>query len=95
MKITKEEVNHVADLARLEMPEASVQKFVEQIGQILEYVDTLNAIDTTGIVATSHATNLTNAFREDEMHPHIDREDALANAPEQEDGCFIVPRVIE
>ena len=95
MKITKEEINHVAHLARLEMPAEAVGKFADQIGQILEYVDTLNAIDTTGIAATSHATDLTNAFREDTVHAHIKPEDALANAPEKENGNFIVPRVIE
>ena len=66
-----------------------------QIGKILEYVDKLNEIDTDGIRPTSHAISLTNAFREDEQSEHMERELALANAPEKEDGNFIVPKIIE
>ena len=94
MKITKEEVLHVAKLARLNMDEASVDKFAGQISTILEYMDTLNQVDTEGVKATSHAISLTNAFREDEATGHLDREAALANAPEKEDGSFIVPKVV-
>jgi len=94
MKITKEEVIHVANLSRLDLDEESTEKFAAQIGMILEYVDTLNRVDTQGITPTSHAIFLTNAFREDEEKPHLDRDIAIANAPEKEDGNFIVPRVI-
>ena len=66
MKITKNEVLHVADLARLDLDEESIDRFAGQIGEILEYVDTLNKLDTKGITPTSHAIFLTNAFREDE-----------------------------
>ena len=94
MKITKEEVIHVANLARLDLDDASIEKFAGQIGTILEYVDTLNRLDTTGVEPTSHAISLTNAFREDTHREHLDRDTALANAPEKEDGNFIVPKVI-
>ena len=94
MKITKEEVLHVADLARLEIDEASIGKFAEQIGNILDYVDQLRQVDTSGIKPMSHALALTNAFREDVETPHLPREAALANAPEQEDGAFLVPKVV-
>jgi aspartyl-tRNA(Asn)/glutamyl-tRNA(Gln) amidotransferase subunit C len=94
MKITKEEVIHVANLARLDLDEASIEKFVGQIGTILEYVDKLNQVDTEGIKPTSHAIFLSNAFREDEEKQHLERDLSLANAPEQEDGSFIVPKVI-
>ena len=94
MKITKDEVLYVADLARLDLDEASIDKFAGQIGNILDYVDKLNEIDTKGIRPTSHAISLTNAFREDEPKEHLDREKALANAPEKEDGNFIVPKVV-
>lgn len=93
-KISKEEVKHVADLARLDMDESSIEIFSEQIGNILQYIDTLNRVDTENAKPTSHAVFLENAFREDEVHEHIDRDLALANAPEKEDGNFIVPRVI-
>ena len=94
MKITKDEVLHVANLARLDIDEASMDKFARQIGTILEYVDTLRRVDTQGVTPTSHAIFLTNAFREDEERENLDRDKALANAPEKEDGNFIVPKVI-
>jgi aspartyl-tRNA(Asn)/glutamyl-tRNA(Gln) amidotransferase subunit C len=94
MKITREEVIHVARLARLELDETDIETFSHQIGTILEYFDTLNQVDTQGVKPTSHAIFLTNAFREDEIKPHLDREKAMANAPEKENGYFLVPRVI-
>ena len=94
MKITKDEILHVAQLARLELDEASVEKFAVQIGNILDYVDQLRQVETSGIPPTSHALALTNAFREDVETGHLERESSLANAPEQEDGSFVVPKVI-
>ncbi len=94
MKITKDEVLYVADLARLDLDEASIDRFAGQIDTILDYVDKLNEVDTEGIRPTSHAISLTNAFREDEPAEHLDREKALANAPEKEDGSFVVPKII-
>ena len=94
MKITKEEVLHVAHLARLEIDESAVEKFAGQIGDILEYVDQLKQVDTAGVRPTSHALALTNAFREDVETQHLPREVSLANAPEQEEGNFLVPRVV-
>jgi len=95
MKISRQEVESVARLARLDLDASAVDRFAEQIGDILEYVDQLKAVDTTGVAATAHATALTNAFRDDVVHTHLDREDALANAPERSDEAFIVPKVIE
>ena len=95
MKITKDEVLYVADLARLDLDEASIDTFAGQIATILDYVDKLNEVDTTGVRPTSHAISLTNAFREDEQNEHLDRDEALANAPKKEDGNFIVPKIIE
>ena len=94
MKITEDEVLYVADLARLDLDEAAIDKFAGQIGTILDYVDKLNEVDTEGIRPTSHAIFLTNAFRDDEQIEHLEREQALANAPEKEDGNFIVPKVV-
>ena len=74
MKITKEEVEHVAHLARLELDDTAIERFADQIGNILAYVDKLKQVDTEGIVPTSHAITLTNAFREDEVNDHLDRE---------------------
>ena len=95
MKITKDEVLHVANLARLELNEAGIEKLATQIGTILDYVDTLNQVDTTGVSPTSHAIFLSNAFREDELHQHLANEAVLDNAPEKDEGAFLVPKVIE
>ena len=94
MKITKDEVLHVARLARLDIHEGDIDRLAEQIGTILDYVDTLKQVDTTGVAATSHAITLTNAFREDEEAPHLSQDMSLANAPEKDDGAFVVPKVI-
>jgi len=94
MKITKEEVIHVAKLARLDVDEALIDKFAKQIGTILAYVDKLNQVETKGIASTSHAISLTNAFREDNEQDVFDKDAALANAPEKEDGSFVVPKVV-
>jgi len=95
MKITRDEVIHVSNLARLDLDEAAISKFVDQIGTILAHVDSLKKVATEGVTPTSHAIALTNAFREDVVKEHLDREAGLANAPEKDDGAFIVPRVIE
>jgi aspartyl-tRNA(Asn)/glutamyl-tRNA(Gln) amidotransferase subunit C len=65
------------------------------LGKILEYVETLNSVDTDGVSATFHAISITNAFREDEEGSHLDREKSLANAPETDEGHFVVPKIIE
>jgi len=94
MKISKSEVVHVADLARLELDEAAIDRFAGQIDTVLAYVDMLKEADTQGVSPTSHAISLSNAFREDAMKTSLDRESALANAPERDDENFVVPRVI-
>lgn len=94
MRITREEVIHVAELARLDVDEKSIDMFADQIGKILEYVETLNRVDTQDVIPTSHAITLTNVFREDIEKEHIERDEALANAPEKEDGHFVVPKVV-
>jgi aspartyl-tRNA(Asn)/glutamyl-tRNA(Gln) amidotransferase subunit C len=94
MKITKEEVLYVAALARLNLDDNEIDRFAGQIADILDYVDKLDEVDTDGVTATSHALSLTNAFREDEPREHLERDKALANAPEKEDGNFVVPKVV-
>ncbi|NNG00928.1 MAG: Asp-tRNA(Asn)/Glu-tRNA(Gln) amidotransferase subunit GatC [Desulfobacteraceae bacterium] len=95
MKITREEVLHVARLARLKLDVAGVDAFCGQIADILAYVDKLSQVDTTGVEPTSHAISLTNALRGDEPGRHLDRDLALANAPDHENGTFLVPRIID
>ncbi len=94
MKISRKDVEHVANLARLDLTESDMATFVNQIGDILDHVDSLKKVDTQGVLGTSHAISLTNAFRDDEVSEPADRAVSLANAPEVEEGCFIVPKII-
>jgi len=95
MKITRAEVEHVARLARLELTEPELDTFTVQMDSILAYVEKLNALDTEGIVPTSHAVPMENAFRPDQPAQPIGVDHALANAPKHAESFFRVPKVIE
>ena len=94
MPITRQDVIHVANLARLELDPAAIDLHVTQLTEILEYVAKLNAVDTTGVAPTSHASERINAFREDVAQPGLATECALANAPESEAQQFVVPKIV-
>ncbi len=94
MSITPEEVAKVARLARLELGPDEVAAMTDQLARILEYVDKLSELDTSGVTPVSHALAVVNAFREDEVRPSLPREEALANAPMANEEAFVVPRVI-
>ena len=94
MKITREEVQHVAKLARLELSANEVERMTGQLDAILSYVAKLDELDTSGVAVTTHTQNVVNAFREDEVRPSLPREHALANGPDQNGEAFVVPRVI-
>lgn len=94
MKITADQVQHVARLARLRIDPEAMEKLASELATILTYVDKLNEVDTQGVPPTSHAIELINAFREDVVHAHLPREQALRNAPAQDEGSFVVPKVI-
>ncbi len=95
MKISREEVLHVANLARLEFDEDGLGRLAEQLSSILTYVDQLGRLDTSGVEPMAHVHPAVNAFRADEVRPGLPREAALANAPDAEGGCFRVPKVID
>ena len=95
MKITREEVVHVARLSRLALEETEIDALTGQMDQLLGYVEKLNELDTEGIVPTAHAVPMENAFRADLVKPSIGLEGALLNAPQSEENCFVVPKVIE
>ena len=95
MKITKEQVEYVANLAKLDISEEEKEIFTKQLDNILSYMDKLNQLDTRDIDPTSHVLPIKNIFREDEVKPSLPLEEALANAPDRKDGFFRVPRVIE
>lgn len=94
MKITKEQVMQVAHLARLEVDEADMERISGQIANILEYIDTLGKADTDGVEPSFQGIDLDTAFREDIPAGHVGVDNAMMNAPESEDGYFIVPKVI-
>jgi aspartyl-tRNA(Asn)/glutamyl-tRNA(Gln) amidotransferase subunit C len=94
--ITKEEVSHVAHLARLHFNEAEKEKFTSQLNDILIYIDKLNQVDTPPeIQPTTHAISLNNAFRDDVVKESLGGDLALANAPDKKENSFRVPKVIE
>lgn len=94
MALTAAEVLHVARLARLSLRPEEVERFTRQLNEILAYVTKLQEVDTTGVPPLAHVVPLANVWREDEVTPGLPREEALANAPEPEEGAFTVPRVI-
>ncbi len=94
MKITKEEVEHVAHLARLHLDEKELEQMTAQLDTILSYVEKLQELDTSGVVPTTHAFSISNAFREDSVQPSLTQQEALAEGPKTNQECFIVPRVI-
>ena len=95
MKISREAVEHVAHLGRLELAPEEVDQYTEQIDRILAYMDQLNSLDTSGIEPTTHAIPLVNVFREDRVDFNFAVEDAAGNAPERQGAFFKVPPVIE
>ena len=94
MKITKEEIAHVGKLARLNLDDEAVELYEKQLGDILTYMATLSRLETAGVDPASHATSIHNAFRDDELKASIPNERALENAPDSEDGSFVVPKII-
>jgi aspartyl-tRNA(Asn)/glutamyl-tRNA(Gln) amidotransferase subunit C len=95
MSITIKEVEHVANLARLELSEAEKEQFAGQLNAILKYADKLNQLNTEGIEPTSHVLPLANVMRDDMVKASWPIEKVLLNAPEEEDGQFKVPPVLE
>ncbi|ACL19570.1 Asp-tRNA(Asn)/Glu-tRNA(Gln) amidotransferase subunit GatC [Desulfitobacterium hafniense] len=94
MKISREEVEHVAFLARLELTEEELVTNTEQLNSILDYAAMLEKLNTDDIKPTAHAVPLHNVLREDQVKPSMAREKVLANAPDAQDGFFKVPRIV-
>jgi len=95
MNITKQEVEKVAKLARLEISSAEKDTFAKQLSQILTHVEKLKQYDTKGIEPTATVLGQVNVFREDAVRPSLPVESALANAPEREADGFAVPKILE
>jgi aspartyl-tRNA(Asn)/glutamyl-tRNA(Gln) amidotransferase subunit C len=88
-------IDHIARLARLSLSEAEKELFGNQLESILSYMDTLNELETKDIEPTSHVLAISNVTREDSTILSLDREDALANAPDKTDKFYRVPKIIE
>lgn len=94
-QFTREQVQKVALLSRLSFTDAEAEAFAGQLSAILEHVDELEKLDTTGVEPTSHSLALTNVMREDEPRASLTNDQALTNAPDQAAGCFKVPPIIQ
>lgn len=95
MKITKEQVLHVAALARLKFTSEEEEMFRTQLGDIIDLADKLNDLDVENIKPTAQVLQIQNVYREDVRKDSYPREKILANAPEQSDGCYIVPKIVD
>jgi aspartyl-tRNA(Asn)/glutamyl-tRNA(Gln) amidotransferase subunit C len=93
--ISREEVQHVARLARLHLTEEEAERMREQLDAILAYIDKLRELDVDGVEPTAHAVPLVNVMRDDALTPCLPQERALADAPDRADEFFRVPRIIE
>ena len=93
--IERKDVEHVARLTRLALTEPELERMREQLNSILAHLDTLRAVSTDGVEPTSHAVDLVNVMREDEIGPCLSQDAALANAPDRSGELFRVPRIIE
>ncbi len=95
MKLSREEVEHIAELARLALSDEELALYQEQLSAILEYFERLQELDTEAIPPTATVLPLRSVMRDDEVRPPFPREEILANAPAAEEGCFKVPAVLE
>jgi len=93
-QITREQIQHVANLARLNLSPEEEQLFIENLNEVFAFMDKLNELDTAHVPPTSHVLGITNVMRADERRESLSREEALKNAPEHEDGQFKVPAVM-
>ena len=94
-KITKDDVAYVASLAQLSLDDQACERLVKEMGDILQYMDKLNELDTEGIEPTMHAMAMTNVFREDVVGHSLERDQALMNAPRTDGEYFLVPKILD
>ena len=93
-RISRDDVAHVARLARLDLTSDELERFTEQLGAVLEHARDVEALDVGDVPPTSHPLPLRNVMRLDEVRPSLDRAEVLAAAPSVEDGRFRVPPVL-
>jgi aspartyl-tRNA(Asn)/glutamyl-tRNA(Gln) amidotransferase subunit C len=95
MSVTKKDVNYVADLARLQLSEEETESLVSDMNQILDYMTTLEELDTSDVEPLEHVIDLEYRLRDDKAKEPLSHEEALKNAPDADTDYFRVPRVIE
>ena len=95
MKITTEMVDYISALSRLKLPQEEKEKMTGELEGIIAYMDTLNALDTSGVEPMSHVFPVKNVLREDEVVPSFDRDELLKNAPDGDQEAFLVPKAVE
>ena len=93
--ISDETIEYVGILAKLELSDAEKEDAKKDMGRMLDYIDMLNELDTSGVEPMSHIFPVNNVFREDVVTNADDRENILANAPEEKDGQFVVPKTVD
>jgi aspartyl-tRNA(Asn)/glutamyl-tRNA(Gln) amidotransferase subunit C len=95
MPITREEVRHIALLARLHLSDEEESRLTEQLAHILQHMAALERLDTSGVEPMAHALDVVNTLRDDQVTNQGDTEALLANAPATDAGFFVVPKIIE
>lgn len=95
MAISEQQVKHVAKLAKLSFPDAELHEFTTQLGKIIDMVELLEEVDTTGVPFTSNVVESINVLREDKAQAGFDRNELLKNVPESENGFIKVPAIID
>lgn len=93
MKVSAEQIKHVAELARLKLTDEEIESLGMEA--VIEFANKLSELDAEQIVPTNHVSDIYNVFREDEIVPSYDRDDILKNAPAKARGCVLVPKVVE
>lgn len=95
MQITPDLIKYLEKLARITLTEDEEKKVGNELQDILTYIDMLNELDTDGVEAMSHCFPVTNVMREDGVQPSMSADEIVANAPESQDGCFVVPKTVD
>ena len=95
MPVSREDVEYVARLARIELTEDEKRILTSQLSSILDHIEKLNELDIEGVEPTFHVLDVTNIFREDEVRPSLPTEETLKNAPARDGDFFKVPKILE
>lgn len=94
-KISYEQVQRIADLAKLSIDDGQNERLQSDMGSILAFADQLAELDVEGVQPTTHAVMIQNVFREDALLPSMPRQELLDQAPVQDEGCYVVPKVVD